>query len=111
VKSAYAVAGMVGSGSTNLVINWTNTSSATAFYEGTITFSSGVLNGYTANLKSSDSTTLTVVDQLPVAPQPGDTFNAYPGCNHTTGAGGCGTFNNLVHFRGYPNVPPPATAF
>jgi uncharacterized phage protein (TIGR02218 family) len=111
VKSSFAVAGTVASGSTNLVINWTNTQGANYFYEGTVTFTSGALNGYTTNLKSSGTTTLTVVDQLPVAPQPGDTFNAYPGCNHTTGAGGCATFNNLVHFRGYPNVPPPATAF
>jgi uncharacterized phage protein (TIGR02218 family) len=108
-KSAFAVAGTVGAGSTNLVINWANT--ANYFDEGTITFTSGELNGYSANLKGSGGTTLTLVDQLPVAPQPGDTFNAYPGCNHTTGTGGCATFNNLAHFRGYPDVPPPATAF
>jgi uncharacterized phage protein (TIGR02218 family) len=108
-KSAFAVAGTVGTGSTNLVINWANT--ANYFNEGTITFTSGELNGLSANLKASGGTTLTLVDQLPVAPQPGDTFNAYPGCNHTTGTGGCASFNNLVHFRGYPDVPPPATAF
>lgn len=111
VKSSFAVAGTVASGSTNITINWTNTQAADYFYEGTITFTSGALNGFTANLKASGSSTLVVIDPLPVAPQPGDTFNAYPGCNHTTGAGGCATFNNLVHFRGYPNVPPPATAF
>ncbi len=109
VKSTFAIAGTVGAGSTNLIINWANT--ADYFNEGTITFTSGELNGYSANLKTSGGATLTLVDQLPVAPQPGDTFNAYPGCNHTTGAGGCASFNNLVHFRGYPNVPPPATAF
>ncbi|MGD0143964.1 MAG: phage BR0599 family protein [Rhizomicrobium sp.] len=93
------------------MINWTNTSPTTYFYEGTIAFTSGELEGITANLKASSSTTLTLADQLPVAPQPGDSFDAYPGCNHTTRAGGCATFNNLAHFRGYPNVPPPATAF
>jgi uncharacterized phage protein (TIGR02218 family) len=111
VKSSFAVAGTVGAGSTNLVINWTNPNNYNYFYEGTISFTSGELDGVDANIKSSNATTLVLSDSLPVAPQPGDTFNAYPGCNHTTGVGGCATFNNLAHFRGYPNVPPPATAF
>jgi len=111
-KSAYATSGTVGSGSTTMLINWTNTNPlATAFNEGTITFTSGELDGFSATIGLSGSTSLAMIQPLPIAPQPGDTFNAYPGCNHTTGVGGCATFNNLVHFRGYPNVPPPATAF
>lgn len=111
VKSNFANAGTVGAGSTNFVINWTNPQAAGYFTQGTIMFTSGVLNGYTANVKSDTSGTLTVVDQLPLAPNTGDTFTAYPGCDHTTGANGCQRFNNLIHFAGFPDVPPPATAF
>lgn len=32
-------------------------------------------------------------------------INAYPGCDHTTGANGCAKFNNLEHFGGFNNFP------
>jgi uncharacterized phage protein (TIGR02218 family) len=35
----------------------------------------------------------------------GDTFNVVPGCDKTTGAGGCAKFSNIVNFRGFPHVP------
>jgi uncharacterized phage protein (TIGR02218 family) len=39
----------------------------------------------------------------------GDTFRFLPGCDHTVAA--CqGTFNNLVHYGGFPYIPPPETA-
>jgi uncharacterized phage protein (TIGR02218 family) len=122
LKSNFGNAGTVTAGSTDLVLNWTNPQSqANYFNEGTISFTSGALNGFTANIKASTATLLYVVDQLPVAPQPGDTFNAYPGCDHTIGTdsngnvisgnNGCAKFANTAHFRGYDQVPPPATAF
>jgi len=70
-----------------------------------------VLANLTATVKDSSSSSLTIAGVLPVAPQPGDTFDAYPGCDHTTGANGCAKFSNLAHFRGYPRVPPPSTAY
>jgi len=39
----------------------------------------------------------------------GDTFRFLPGCDHTVAT--CqGTFNNLVHYGGFPYIPPPETA-
>jgi uncharacterized phage protein (TIGR02218 family) len=121
-KSSFANAGTVGAGSTDQVIAWTNPQSqANYFNEGTIAFSSGDLAGYTANIKASTASTIIVVDSLPVAPQPGDIFTAYPGCDHTigldasgnpiSGNNGCAKFANTAHFRGFDQVPPPATAF
>lgn len=35
----------------------------------------------------------------------GLTINAYPGCDHTTGANGCTKFANVVNFGGMPYIP------
>jgi hypothetical protein len=31
--------------------------------------------------------------------------NNAPGCDHTTGAAGCGKFNNVANFGGFPYIP------
>jgi len=110
-KASFAVTGVAGTGSTNQIIAWANSEPADYFDQGTIRFTSGVLANLTATVKDSSSSSLTIAGVLPVAPQPGDTFDAYPGCDHTTGANGCAKFSNLAHFRGYPRVPPPSTAY
>lgn len=39
----------------------------------------------------------------------GDTFQLLPGCDHTTAT--CqNTFNNLIHYGGFPYIPPPELA-
>jgi uncharacterized phage protein (TIGR02218 family) len=39
----------------------------------------------------------------------GDTFQLLPGCDHTTAT--CNnTFSNLIHFGGFPYIPPPELA-
>jgi uncharacterized phage protein (TIGR02218 family) len=39
----------------------------------------------------------------------GDTFQLLPGCDHTTAT--CNNFfNNLIHFGGFPYIPPPELA-
>ena len=45
----------------------------------------------------------------PFAPGAGDTFNFYPGCDKSTGNGGCGSggFNNIANFGGQPYIPVP----
>jgi uncharacterized phage protein (TIGR02218 family) len=105
MKSAYGTAGTVGAGSTASLINW---SAATAnFVQGTLTFSSGVNNGVTVNIKSAVAgVSLTLSYPLLNAPAAGDTFIAYWGCDHTQNT--CQTkFSNLVNFRGFPYIPPP----
>lgn len=109
-KEDFGESGTVGSSTTTSVIHWSSGRPTGYFDQGTVTFTSGALNGLNAGVKFSDGTTLTMMDLLPVTPLPGDTFDAFPGCDHTPGAGGCAKFNNLAHYRGYPRVPPPVTA-
>jgi uncharacterized phage protein (TIGR02218 family) len=102
VKNAFGANGSVGSGSSNAQIVWSSSSSN--YEQGTITFTSGVNNGVTANIKSADSGNLYLSYPLLQAPATGDTFTAYQGCDHTMST--CQSkFNNLTNFRGFPFVP------
>jgi uncharacterized phage protein (TIGR02218 family) len=77
---------------------------------GFVTFTSGVLNGLSRGISASnDAGGIQFSYPFPVAPAVGDTFNAYPGCDHQQST--CqNKFNNIVHFRGFPYVPIPETA-
>lgn len=41
---------------------------------------------------------------FPAAIQAGDEFQIYPGCDLTTGQGGCGKFSNIARYGGFPFV-------
>jgi hypothetical protein len=43
----------------------------------------------------------------PFAVLPGDGFTFWPGCDKSTGAGGCGGFANIINYGGTPNIPVP----
>jgi uncharacterized phage protein (TIGR02218 family) len=83
---------------------------------GTVTFTSGALNGFTATVKSAPVTggttaTVSLVGQLPSPPSAGDTCTITYGCNKSyTDANGCPKFSNTVHYRGMPFVPQPTVA-
>ena len=97
IKSAHGTSGTVGSGSTAYAINWSGSSAVYA--QGTITFSSGVNAGVTANVKSATPSALSLSYALPSAPSTGDAFAAYQGCDHTQST--CqNKFGNLANFRG-----------
>ncbi len=107
-KSAFGTAGTVGAGSTGSVINWSGAS--TSFNQGTITFSSGINTGVTANVKGAVAgVSLSLSYPLLNAPSTGDAFTAYFGCDHTQST--CANkFNNLANFRGFPYIPAPTYA-
>ncbi|MDQ6867132.1 MAG: DUF2163 domain-containing protein [Pseudomonadota bacterium] len=104
IKSAFGTAGIVGAGSTGSVINWSGAS--TNFNQGSITFSSGINAGVSANVKSAIAgVSLDLSYPLLNAPNAGDAFTVYFGCDHTLST--CTTkFNNLANFRGFPFIPP-----
>jgi uncharacterized phage protein (TIGR02218 family) len=108
VKNAFGTAGAVGGGSTASAINWSGAN--VNFQQGSITFSSGVNAGVTANVNAVVAgTSLMLGYPLQSAPSSGDTFTVYYGCDHTPGT--CQTkFGNLANFRGFPYVPPPQMA-
>jgi uncharacterized phage protein (TIGR02218 family) len=103
IKSAFGTAGTVGAGSTGSVIHWSGASMN--FNQGTITFSSGINAGVSANVKSAIAgVSLGLAYPLLNAPVAGDAFTVYFGCDHTQGT--CtAKFNNLANFRGFPYVP------
>jgi len=103
VKSAFGAAGTVGAGSTPSTVNWAGADPK--FNQGTITFSSGVNAGVSANVKSAVSG-VSVALAYPIlnAPAAGDAFTVYQGCDHTQFT--CtNKFGNLANFRGFPYVP------
>jgi uncharacterized phage protein (TIGR02218 family) len=75
------------------------------FDDGILTFTSGVLNGVSIEIKSWDGTTLSLFLPLgQVLPAASDTFTIEPGCNHTIYD--CNNkYNNTVNFRGEPFIP------
>jgi uncharacterized phage protein (TIGR02218 family) len=114
VKSSFAVAGTVASGSSAVLINSGLANAAGDFDLGTITFTSGVNNGLSRSVKSYADNGLSagqIALYLPLlaAAATGDTFNIYPGCDKTM-ARCSGRFANLANFRGQPFIPVPETA-
>jgi uncharacterized phage protein (TIGR02218 family) len=101
-RSAFTFSGSVGAGSTASVINWSG--ATTSFQQGSLTFTSGVNEGITANIKIAAAGVLTLMYPLPAAPALGDTFTAVWGCDHTQG---CAKFQNTANFLGFPYIPPP----
>ena len=78
-------------------------------YSRTRVFCGGANAGLTRTVKSYGSGLFRFALQLPHPPASGDTFTVYPGCPKTQAA--CkDKFSNLIHFRGYPYVPPAETA-
>lgn len=107
--SKSATAGTTTSGSTTSTLNSALGNPANWFDLGTVTFTSGQNNGLTRSVKSFSAGVFQLSYPLPYAPQTGDTFNAYPGCDkkQTT----CSTkFSNVANFRGFPYIPIPESS-
>jgi uncharacterized phage protein (TIGR02218 family) len=101
------VAGIVTSGSpTGQLFNTNLTNADHYFDKGTLTFTSGSNSGLSravqTYLNTSGSTAFSF--GFPVAPSPGDAFNAVRGCLLTMAD--CTAQSNLIHFRGQPFTPP-----
>jgi hypothetical protein len=76
------------------------------FTLGTITFTSGVLNGLSYFIMQFNAGIITVLPVFLAIPAPGDTFFAEPGCSKELSV--CrAKFSNEAHFNGKPWVPVP----
>ncbi|MGB8422175.1 DUF2163 domain-containing protein [Paraburkholderia sp.] len=109
-KAAFAVSGTVTVGSTGAIQSAINYVDG-YFTLGSITFTSGVLNGQSRGVSGYANRFATFSFSYPFqqAPSPGDTFIAYPGCDHQQST--CtNKFNNVIHYRGFPFIPVPETA-
>lgn len=107
--SAFAVSGAAASGGA-LLFDSNLTNPDQYFDEGYLTFTSGVNNGLTRGIRqyANASGQVLLWVPLPFAPNVGDTFNAYPGCDKLQ-ATCSGKFNNLINFQGKPYIPIPET--
>lgn len=85
----------------------------TAYVEGTIIGATGANAGFSRTLAalSAPGTTIGLFKPWLYPVAVGDSFAILPGCDHTTGAGGCAGRNNLARFGGFPYIPPPEAAF
>jgi len=109
LKSSFNVSSSVAAGSSTTVINSALPQPVKYFELGVLVFTSGVNAGVRRAVKSFSSGSFTLAMQLPVAPNTGDAFTVYPGCDRTLNT--CKTkFNNANRFRGFPYVPRPEQA-
>ena len=108
VKNAFGTNGTVGAGSTASVINWS--SANVTYQQGSITFTSGVNAGVTANVNSAACRHIADAGLSAAEPALGRRYiHGVPGLRPH--AGTCqAKFNNLANFRGFPYVPPPQMA-
>jgi len=110
--SAFAVPGVVLAGGDAGLIYASFPQASGYFTAGKIVMTSGANNGQARGIRTftgGNSSNFQLLVPLPVAPAPGDTFTAYPGCDKTIGT--CfQRFNNLARFRGMPFIPENTTA-
>lgn len=110
LRSSFTVTGSVsGSPSFNGIATALG-QAAGYFDQGVLAFTSGPNNGSRRTVKSFASGAFSFAFPLPALPTVGDTFAVYPGCDRTQ-ATCIAKFSNAIHFKGYPFVPTPETAF
>jgi len=109
IAANFAVPGTVGAGSTAATIvapGLAKPQGSGTYTLGRIVFTSGANETFQRTVKMWDgSFTLSLLNPLPYVPAPGDTFNAYPGCNKLLTT--CGAFGNQINYGGQPFIPPP----
>src|ERR1700722_3613331 len=109
-RASLAATVTAGAGSSQAVIvAGLSSSPATLFDQGTIVGVAGANAGQTRTIAqlSGGDVYLLKAWLYPVAT--GDSFQLLPGCDHTVAT--CqNTFNNLIHFGGFPYIPPPELA-
>jgi uncharacterized phage protein (TIGR02218 family) len=108
-KASFANNLAVQSGSTLNKIITTSSQPDTYFDNGQLVFTSGPNNGLVKAIRQYTAGVIYFNSPLPFAPNAGDAFTAYPGCDKTQ-ATCTAKFNNLVNFEGFPYVPAPETA-
>jgi uncharacterized phage protein (TIGR02218 family) len=103
-RASFTFAGAVGAGSSQTQINWTGAQAGMT--QGAIDVTSGLNTGIQTTIRSvNPGVALALLYPLPYPPAPGDLFTAFFGCDHTIAT--CqAKFNNVIHFRGFPFVPP-----
>jgi uncharacterized phage protein (TIGR02218 family) len=111
--ASFAVSDTVSTGSTQSVITPATLIEPNGYFDlGVITFTSGAASGLSRTVKTyiqGTPGTVSLISPLTVAPQAGDSFLIYPGCDKQQST--CqNKFANITNFRGFPYVPENSTA-
>lgn len=89
-------------------------SNAAAYQNGTLVITNGPASGSRRTIAAASSAGLTLGYPLPFLPVAGNSFTAFQGCDKTLNSGSsqsCTAYSNTAHFRGFRDVPPPASAY
>jgi len=107
--SSFETSDVAGAGSTSSLINFAG--ALAGHVGGKLIFTSGANAGIQATVKSVVvGVSATLIYPMPVAPNVGDGFNVFFGCDHTLAT--CKSlFANQANNRGFPFVPPPDLSF
>jgi uncharacterized phage protein (TIGR02218 family) len=104
--SPLTVTGAVDSVSVNRVIfSASRTEAANWFTAGKLTFTSGLNNGLSMEVKQSALGEITLHEAMPYAIAAGDTYSIYAGCTKRFLEDCKGKHNNAINFRGFPHLP------
>lgn len=105
VLATYTVIGAVTTATSSRVFTDSSRAEAAGYFEGgLITWTSGLNNTYQMEVKTFASGVITLQQGMANTVQVGDTYIMSAGCDKLLAT--CKTkFNNVVNFRGFPNVP------
>jgi uncharacterized phage protein (TIGR02218 family) len=93
----------------NKILTGLTPSPTTLYNQGTIVSTSGANSGFSRNIGSMSSGVVYFLKPWIYPVMVGDGFTLLPGCDHTVPT--CTTvFNNLIHYGGFPYIPPPELA-
>lgn len=102
----WTVAGTVGSVSDNRVISDGNRTEVADWYAGgKLTFTSGLNQGLSMEVKQSAPGVLTLHERMPFEIVEGDAYLVAAGCTKRMAEDCRDKFNNIINFRGFPFVP------
>lgn len=109
-KASFGDDNTAAAGATATAFRGSQTKADDYYAAGTVTFTSGWNAGASYTVKSYASGVFTLLRPTLYVAALGDAFTAYPGCDKAK-ATCADKFSNVIHFRGYPYIPPPETAY
>ena len=114
-RATYTASYTIGTSPGTAFIPWASApGNATAYQNGTIVITNGPASGSRRAIAAASSSGLTLAYPLPFLPAAGNAFTAFQGCDKTRNSGSnqsCTAYSNTLHYRGFDDVPPPATAY
>lgn len=105
---AVTLAGTEGANPAQIVFAGFVPSPSDLYIEGALVGATGANTGLVRTIQAMGGGTAYLGSPFIYPIVAGDTFTLLPGCDHTTSR--CGMFGNLIHYGGFPYIPPPELA-